>query len=275
MANNNENEQDEGKDYYAFLEVERNASLKDIQRAYRMLSMKWHPDKNPNNEEAIRKFKEEISPAYETLSDAALRKTYDYNVLGIKNYDEYQEQGAAANRALMERVDQLVKYYETHETSFFKKNSSALQQLNQAFQKVDKSETAKTPLEKFFARVNLLEDAFESAINKWNENNLKSTGPLNIVEYLNEDLQKSQESRLHKLHSHYSRFLALALKETYLNNANIIEPKKYAALVDTIKTPEKYTFFKVNIQPATASPVSSRESNSNSSPAQSTRRLLK
>lgn len=55
-----------GLDYYEVLEVDRNAKDEELKRAYRKLAMKWHPDKNPNNnkEEAETKFKL-ISEAYE------------------------------------------------------------------------------------------------------------------------------------------------------------------------------------------------------------------
>lgn len=56
-------------DYYKVLEVNKNATTADIKKAYRKLALKWHPDKNPENQdEANRKFKE-ISEAYEILSD--------------------------------------------------------------------------------------------------------------------------------------------------------------------------------------------------------------
>lgn len=59
-------------DYYRVLEVSKYASTADIKKAYRKLALKWHPDKNPDNEEeANRKFKE-ISEAYEVLVDGKL-----------------------------------------------------------------------------------------------------------------------------------------------------------------------------------------------------------
>jgi len=64
-------------DFYATLEVAKGASTADIKKAYRRLALKWHPDKNPTNqEEATKKFKE-LSEAYEVLSDDKKRKTYD------------------------------------------------------------------------------------------------------------------------------------------------------------------------------------------------------
>lgn len=55
--------------YYQILELENNASLDDIKKAYKKLAIKYHPDKNPHNKEhAEEKFKE-ISQAYEILTN--------------------------------------------------------------------------------------------------------------------------------------------------------------------------------------------------------------
>ena len=64
------------RDYYEVLGVERGADKKDIKKKYRSLANKYHPDKNPDNEEALEKFKE-IAEAYEILSSEEKRDAYD------------------------------------------------------------------------------------------------------------------------------------------------------------------------------------------------------
>jgi molecular chaperone DnaJ len=64
------------RDYYEVLEVSRTASGEEIKKAFRKLAMKWHPDRNPSDPEAERRFKE-ASEAYEVLSDPQKRSQYD------------------------------------------------------------------------------------------------------------------------------------------------------------------------------------------------------
>ncbi len=64
------------KNYYETLGVDKNASSDEIKSAYRKLAKKYHPDLNPNNEEAANKFKE-INEAYEVLGDSQKRANYD------------------------------------------------------------------------------------------------------------------------------------------------------------------------------------------------------
>ncbi|MDX8431135.1 MAG: molecular chaperone DnaJ [Candidatus Algichlamydia australiensis] len=63
-------------DYYNILGVQKNATDSEIKKAYRKLALKYHPDKNPDDSEAEKKFKE-ISEAYEILSDDQKRRMYD------------------------------------------------------------------------------------------------------------------------------------------------------------------------------------------------------
>ncbi|KAF8470000.1 DnaJ domain-containing protein, partial [Kalaharituber pfeilii] len=58
------------------LRVSRGATDRELKTAYRKLSKKWHPDKNPGNDEAHQKFVE-LAEAYEALSNAETRRIYD------------------------------------------------------------------------------------------------------------------------------------------------------------------------------------------------------
>ncbi|MEM7077961.1 MAG: molecular chaperone DnaJ [Pseudomonadota bacterium] len=64
------------RDYYEVLGVGRDASEGDLKKAYRRLAMKYHPDRNPDDEAAEEKFKE-ASEAYEILADDEKRGAYD------------------------------------------------------------------------------------------------------------------------------------------------------------------------------------------------------
>lgn len=64
------------KNYYYFLGVNEDASMEDIKKAYRKLSMKYHPDKNDNDEFFELRFRE-VQEAYEVLIDSDRRKSYD------------------------------------------------------------------------------------------------------------------------------------------------------------------------------------------------------
>ncbi|MDX8380564.1 MAG: molecular chaperone DnaJ [Ghiorsea sp.] len=71
------------RDYYEVLGVDKGASTNDIKKAYRKMAMKYHPDRNPNDEKAAESFRE-VTEAYEVLADDGKRSRYDqYGHAGV------------------------------------------------------------------------------------------------------------------------------------------------------------------------------------------------
>ncbi len=83
-------------DYYQILGVDKSATDKDIKTAYRKLARKYHPDVNPNDKEAQKKF-QELNEANEVLSDPEKRKKYD-------QYGKDWEHGAEYEKARQSRA---------------------------------------------------------------------------------------------------------------------------------------------------------------------------
>ena len=78
-------------DYYKILEIDKKASEKDIKNAYRKLARKYHPDLNPNDAQAQKKF-QQLNEANEVLSDAEKRKKYDKYGENWQHSEAYEQQ---------------------------------------------------------------------------------------------------------------------------------------------------------------------------------------
>ncbi|MGF7082569.1 DnaJ C-terminal domain-containing protein [Mucilaginibacter sp. UYCu711] len=77
-------------DYYQILGVTKTASDKDIKAAYRKLARKYHPDLNPDDQEAHKKF-QQLNEANEVLSDADKRKKYDQYGENWQHGEQYEQ----------------------------------------------------------------------------------------------------------------------------------------------------------------------------------------
>jgi len=77
-------------DYYKTLGLQKTATEKEIKNAFRKLARKYHPDLNPNDPEANKKF-QEINEANEVLTDAEKRKKYDQYGENWQHADAYEQ----------------------------------------------------------------------------------------------------------------------------------------------------------------------------------------
>ncbi len=84
-------------DYYKTLEITKSATEAEIKKAYRKLARKYHPDLNPNDKEAEKKFKE-INEANEVLSNPENRKKYDKYGKDWQHADEFEKAGYNPNQ---------------------------------------------------------------------------------------------------------------------------------------------------------------------------------
>ena len=79
------------KEFYRILEVSETATQEEIKKAYRKLALKYHPDKNPDNQEEAKKKFQEVSKAYEILGSEERRKRYDNGETDFaESYDNEQ-----------------------------------------------------------------------------------------------------------------------------------------------------------------------------------------
>jgi molecular chaperone DnaJ len=66
------------KDYYLVLGINKDASQEEIKRAFRRLALRYHPDRNPQDQKQVEERFKEINEAYQVLSDKDKRQRYDW-----------------------------------------------------------------------------------------------------------------------------------------------------------------------------------------------------
>lgn len=111
------------KDYYYFLGIPQNASAEDIKKAYRKLSLKYHPDKNDNDEFFSDRFKE-IQEAYETLTDTDRRRLYDQNLdsqkRNVKSILPPKIKNFSASKIRAIKGEEITIYWNTYDADLVK-----------------------------------------------------------------------------------------------------------------------------------------------------------
>lgn len=85
-------------DYYKVLEIPKGAGEADIKKAYRRLSKKYHPDANPGDAQAEKRFME-ISEAYSVLGDKEKRQAYDRQLETVPQNKEKHNKNRGKNMA--------------------------------------------------------------------------------------------------------------------------------------------------------------------------------
>jgi len=95
---------DSSQSYYDILGISRDASEGHIKKAFRKLSLKYHPDKNPDNEDAAKKF-HDINLAYEILSSEEKRQIYDlHGEEGLKRDEQHAARGGGTGNSLFDQM---------------------------------------------------------------------------------------------------------------------------------------------------------------------------
>jgi curved DNA-binding protein CbpA len=106
--------------FYSILGVDKSADQATIRKAYLKLSLKYHPDKNPGNEELAKEEFVKIGAAYEVLSDPSSRSAYDRDLAsGRQQHQQANSTSYAAGHAdTTEDYQRPSKTYETYREAF-------------------------------------------------------------------------------------------------------------------------------------------------------------
>lgn len=139
------------KDYYLILGIEPNATFEEVKKAYKAMSMKYHPDKNQGDKYFEERFKD-INEAYEILSDNEKRKAHDYQRMG--SYKKSSSTNSNANSGSDKQRD----FYNQKEQEIKKKE----QQLRQ-FEQLLKNKEAE--LLKIAEGLNIQKESLKSSDN--------------------------------------------------------------------------------------------------------------
>lgn len=105
------------KDYYKILNLSVNANNDEIKKAFRSLAKKYHPDRNKDDKEALRKF-QEVNEAYEVLSNEESRKKYTQEMDKETNKETNSTNNKSSNnnkkyQDKSESIENLNKYFES------------------------------------------------------------------------------------------------------------------------------------------------------------------
>lgn len=105
-------------DYYKVLGVNKNASEKEIKKAYKKLARKYHPDLNPNDKEAEEKFKQ-VNEANEVLGNPKNRQKYDKYGENWEHAEEFEKQRAQQRQYQQQHAGNFGGFGQSDYSDFF------------------------------------------------------------------------------------------------------------------------------------------------------------
>ena len=136
------------KNYYEILEVNENASKEVIDKAYKVLAKKYHPDlQEEKNKKAAEEKIKSLNEAYEILSNPEKRKSYDAKIAILKDEEERKKQAQHQNY-----INNISNVYARQYTNV-QKETEKNRVVNKQFQKEYKKELRKLKLQGFIRKV--------------------------------------------------------------------------------------------------------------------------
>ncbi len=192
------------KDYYKILGVSENATEEEIKKAYRSLAKKYHPDINPNDEEAAAKFRE-ASEAYEVLGNEKKRKQNDSEHLNKERVSpDFSQNYSDSSSVFAKETNRFKKELEDY-IQFLNEMNLKFNQYNLSLEEEIKNATHLTPFL-------ILMESFEEKkdkVNKWLEN-AKAFDEFNLF-------FKRANQEMSQL---YNKNFSLKYYSTFLDNQN-------------------------------------------------------
>jgi len=193
-------------DLYALLEIETDADEKTIKKAYRKKALTCHPDKNPDNKDAIRLF-HELSDALEVLTDENTRRAYD-NVLKARKANELRNrQLDGKRRKLKDELEEKEKAAKFEE--MFEKKTDE-EKLAREIERLRKEGSQQLEKEQQFMREQLAKEAANPRPNLVPEANQKAK--IKVKWSKSENSPYNKES-LEKIFTKYGQVTAVVVNE--------------------------------------------------------------
>jgi len=194
------------KDLYALLEIELDADEKTIKKAYRKKALTCHPDKNPDNEEAIKRF-HELSDALEVLTDENTRKAYD-NVLKARKAADLRSRQLDGKRRKLKDELEAKEHAAKFEEEYAKKSDE--EKLAREIERLRKEGSSQLEKEQELMRQQLAEEAANPKQSYVPEANQKAK--LKVKWSKSSDSPYNRES-LEKIFTKYGQVTAVVVNE--------------------------------------------------------------